>query len=472
MRILISILLLLINATSYSRIFLPSIISDGMILQQDSEVRLWGKSDSKDTIFISPSWTNRIYKVLPDTKGGWSVMVGTNKADFVSKNIHFSQGNQSLYLNDVLFGEIWLCSGQSNMQMKMKGYYGTPINGGRQAIADSHNYNVHVFEVPRVASVEQEFDCNGEWKSSCPATVAETNANAYFFGRQLYKTLGVPVGLVVAPWGGASIVAFMSGRSLGSFSQFKLPKKGDKNLGNMTPSALYNGMINSILGYGIKGCIWYQGETNRKEPDLYRKLFKSMLADWREKWNIGNFPFIYAQIAPFDYNDGNSAYIREAQLMCQNENARAYMVSLMDVGEEHNIHPSEKETVGVRMAMSALDKVYDIEGIYSDEPIYKSCRIEDGKMIISFENASNGLSTYGKPITSFTIAGEDRVFYPAQVRIHKSEIVVFSDKVSSPVAVRYAFTDYAKGCLYNVEGCCASSFRTDNWTEETCKFEE
>ncbi len=472
MRILTFISFLFVSTIGYARIFLPSIISDGMVLQQDSDVRLWGKSDSKDTVYISPSWTGIVYKTIPDAYGYWNVSVRTNKADFNPYSIEFSQKTHSVSIKDVLFGEVWVCSGQSNMQMKMKGYYGTPISGGREAIADCRNYNVHVFEVPRVASAELEFDCSGEWRTSTPSSIAETSATAYFFGRQLYKTLGVPVGLVIAPWGGASIVAFMSDKSLSLYSQFKLPKKGDKNLGNMTPSALYNGMINPILGYTMKGCIWYQGETNRKEPELYRKLFKSMLADWREKWNIGNFPFIYAQIAPFNYNDGNSAYIREAQLMCQKENSNAYMVSLLDVGEENNIHPSEKETVGLRMAFSALDKVYDFEGIYSDEPIYKSHKVEGNKIVIYFENASNGLSSYGKTVKSFVIAGEDRVFYPANACIVHNRIEIFSDKVSHPIAVRYAFTDYAEGCLYNVEGCCASSFRTDDWREETCRYSE
>lgn len=173
-----------------------------------------------------------------------------------------------------------------------------------------------------------------------------------------------------------------------------MPKKGDKGLGNMTSSALYNGMINPVLGYTMKGCIWYQGETNRKTPDLYRKLFKSMLADWRKRWNIFG---------------------------------RTYIQVLQDRG---------------------------------------------GKMILCFDNASNGLSTYGKPVTSFMIAGDDRVFYPAKAQIRNKEIIVYSEQVANPVAVRYAFTDYAVGCLYNVEGCCASSFRTDNWDDNTCKFNE
>lgn len=472
MKRLLLISFLFVSVLSHATIFLPSLISDGMILQQDSNVKLWGRSDSQDTIYISPSWTSYVYKVCPNKNGFWNIEVRTNKADFKRYSLYFLQNSYSLNINNILFGEVWLCSGQSNMQMKMKGFYHTPISGGQEAIVNSSNYDVHVFEVPRVASAEQQLDCKGDWKSSTPSSIAETSATAYFFGRQLYKTMGVPIGLIIAPWGGASIEAFMSENSLSKYSQIKLPKKGDKNLGNQTPSALYNGMINPIVGYTMKGCIWYQGETNRKEPDLYRKLFRSMLLDWREKWHIGNFPFIYAQIAPFDYEDGNSAYIREAQMICQKENINTYMISLMDVGDEHNIHPSEKKTVGFRMALSALDKVYNVEGVFSDGPMYKSFKVKDNIIIIDFENASNGLTTYGNPVTSFMIAGKDRIFYPAKARIVGSKIEVYSEKVLNPVAVRYAFTDYAKGCLYNIEGCCASSFRTDDWDDSTCIFNE
>ena len=464
------LLLLLIPLVSFGKVHLPSVISSGMVLQQKMEVKLWGTSDSDDVIKLKTSWSKKEYRVKPDASGNWSVIIETLGADFKHHSIEIKQKNESIKLEKIMFGEVWLCTGQSNMEMRMKGYYGKPIIGGRKAIADSRKFDIHIFEVPKVSTGSRQTDCNGTWKQSEPSSVANISATAYFFGRQLYETLNVPVGLIVCPWGGASIVAFMSDDAMKEYPQFKLPSKEGTNLGNMTPTGIFNGMINPVLGYGIRGGIWYQGETNRNTPDLYRKLYKSMLSDWRDKWGCGDFPLIYAQIAPFDYNDGNSAYIREAQLKCQYDVHNSYMVSLMDIGEERDIHPSQKEEVGFRMAARALDKVYNVDGIYSDEPLYKSHRIDKNKIIVSFDNANGGLTSYGEPVTAFMIAGNDRVFYPAVAVLRGKEIIVYSDKVTSPVAVRYAFTDYAKGNIYNIEGCCASSFRTDDWEENTCKY--
>lgn len=471
MRFLICLFLFVLPAISFAKLQLPSVISNGMVLQQDTEVKIWGSSDTEDLVVIKPSWSDRTYRAYPGKDGRWSVKIETLKADFKQYTLTISQKGETISLEGLMFGEVWLCTGQSNMEMKMKGYYGKPIIGGRKAIADGGKYDVHIFEVPKASLGSRQFDCKAKWQAPSPQAVANISAAAYFFGKQLFETLNVPVGLVVAPWGGASVLAFMSDDAFVDFPQFKLPPKQATNLGNMAPTGIFNGMIHPILGYTIKGCIWYQGETDRKTPDLYRKLYASMLRDWRKKWEIGDFPMVYAQIAPFDYPDGNSAYLREAQMKCQEENSNTFMISLMDVGERHDIHPSNKEIVGFRMAMKALDKVYNISGISSAEPLYKSHRIEGSKVVLTFKNAENGLTTYGKPLTGFAVAGADRVFYPAVAKLKKTEIVVYSDKVAAPVAVRYAFTDYAEGCLFNVEGCCASSFRTDTWAEESCKFE-
>lgn len=468
----ILMLLLFIPLVSYGKVYLPSVISNGMVLQQEMEVRLWGTSDINDIIKLKTTWSNKEYRVNPDSLGKWSLKILTPKADFKYHSIEIKQKNECIKVEKIMFGEVWLCTGQSNMEMRMKGGYGKPVIGGRKAIVESSEYDIHIFDVPKASTGDRQTSCRGEWKSSDPSTVANISATAYFFARQLYKTLNVPVGLIVCPWGGASIVAFMSEDAIKDYPQFKLPPKDGKDLGHMTPTGIFNGMIAPILGYGIKGGIWYQGETDRNTPNLYYKLYRSMLLDWREKWDCGKFPIIYAQIAPHNYNEGNSAYMREIQMKCQNDNENSYMVSLMDIGEEDDVHPSQKEEVGFRMALRALDKVYKIDGIYSDEPLYESHRIENNKIIVTFKNAYEGLTSYGEPITSFMIAGNDRVFYPATAKLHGREIIVYSDKVVEPVAVRYAFTDYAKGNIYNIEGCCASSFRTDNWDENVCKFEK
>lgn len=473
------LLLLCLPSLLSAKVTLPSIFSDGMILQQNASVKIWGKADSKKLVKVTPSWGSESFQATPDADGNWSLQLPTKQADFKPYTLTINHGSESVAIKDVLFGEVWLCSGQSNMEMKMRGWYGSPINGGREAIATSKNDHIRLFTVNKECAYVPQDNCKGEWQKSNPKNISMFSATAYFFGRQLYRTLNVPVALVASHWGGAAIAAFMSSESLQSYSNYAetIQNLKGKRLGNMTPTAIYNAMIHPLIGYGIRGVIWYQGETDKTIPDLYRKLFKSMLNDWRSKWGVGEFPFIYAQIAPFDYPnwDGNSAYQREGQMLCQRENNAAYMVSLTDLGEEFNIHPSEKEEVGLRMAFKALDKVYQVEGIVSDEPVFQKLEIKGNQAFVYFENAERGLTTCGHELKAFTIAGADKVFYPAQVKVApylKNKVLVYSDKVPNPVAVRFAFTDFAQAYLYNIEGCCASSFRTDNWKDEECVFKE
>lgn len=467
-RALLLLFLLLTNSLLvYSKLWMPVIFGDQMVLQQDTNVKIWGTAESDNPVVIKTSWDKQTYKVYPSKEGNWSCLLKTLPADFKSYQLTVKQGKEQLVFSDILFGEVWLCSGQSNMEMKMKGYYGKPIIGGQKAIADGKNEYLRFFEIAKKATHNEQLDCQGKWQNATHYNIANFSATAYFFGQQLQKTLQVPVALISASWGGASIVAYMSKDALDNFKEYSIPqKKEDIHSPIMTPTALFNGMIHPVIGYGMKGCIWYQGETDRKKPTLYKFLYKSMLSDWRSKWGIGAFPVYYAQIAPFDYKDGNSAFFREAQMQCQQENENTYMISLLDVGEKADIHPSEKETVGFRLTMAALDKTYKVEGIVSNGPIYKSMKVENEKAILSFEYAQNGLTTYGLYLDQFLIAGDNRIFYPATASIKKGEVIVYNQNVPKPIAVRYGFSDYVKGTLYNIEGCPASSFRTDNWEEK------
>lgn len=457
-----------------AKVTLPAIFNNGMVLQQNTQVKIWGKADSKDVVKIQPSWSEQSFTAQPDDEGKWSIRIQTQKADFKPYSMTITHNGQTLSFNDILFGEVWLCSGQSNMEMKMRGWFRSPVTNGREAIANSRNEYIRLFNVEKSLSVKEKDYCTGMWKKAEPRTISYTSATAYFFGRQLFRTLNVPVALVTSHWGSAAICAFMSEKSLSTFPDYveKIKKLDPKKMNVFAPTGIFNGMIKPIEGYSLKGVIWYQGETDRKIPDTYRKLFKSMIDDWRDRWEIADLPIVFAQVAPFDYPNevGNSAYIREAQLYCQKENKHAYMVSLTDLGEEHNIHPSAKEPVGLRMALRALDKVYKVEGLCTDEPMYKSMEIKGNKVLLSFENADNGFSTHGKELKSFTVAGSDKVFYPAVAIVKNSKIEVYSKEVPHPVAVRYAFTEFDEGLLMNIEGCCASSFRTDNWKEEECTF--
>lgn len=457
-------LLFIFSSHAYPKLWMPAIFNNQMVLQQNTEVKLWGKGEKGQPVEVKSSWLGKTYKVIPDDSGCWSLEIKTLQANNIPYQLQIKQGKERLVFDNILFGEVWLCTGQSNMEMKLKGYYGQPITGGREAIANGTNNRIRLFTVEKAYSHEPQTNCKGEWQQATPLSVSEFSAAAYFFGQQLEQTLDVPVGLIAAPWGGASIEAYMSKESLQNFPSKKIPLlSGDIKKPNLTPTALYNGMIHPIIGFGMKGCIWYQGESNRQEPELYKQLYKAMLASWRSAWNIGDFPVYYAQIAPYTYGNGNSAFFREAQALCEKENINTAMICLLDVGEPFDIHPSGKQTVGLRFAYTALSKTYGVEGIVSDGPVYQSMKIEGNKVHLTFENAKSGLTTYRQPLDQFQVAGADQVFYPATILQSRQNVILYSDKVPNPVAVRYGFTDYVKGTLYNVEGCPASSFRTDTW---------
>lgn len=448
---------------------MPAIFTDRMVLQQNAEVKIWGTADAGLPVVLTASWAGGERQVVPDKSGTWSLLLQTLPADGKPCHLTISQGAEQRVITDILFGEVWLCTGQSNMEMKMKGYYGKPILGGPEAIANGANTQLRFFEVEKAFSPNEQADCKGKWLLATPATVANCSASAYYFGRQLQRTLGVPVALISAPWGGAAIEAFMSREALSAFPQRLIPKtKEEIKTPNKTPAVLFNGMINPIVGYALKGCIWYQGETNRSEPALYKQLYRAMLTDWRAKWGVGNFPVYYAQIAPFTYGDGNSAFMREAQAECEKEMENTGMITLLDVGEEWDIHPSNKEVVGFRFAVAALNRTYGVEGIASYGPTFKSMDTVKmkGKVILSFDHAEGGLTTYNQPLDQFMVAGADCVFYPAKADLSGATIIVGCEEVPHPVAVRYGFTDYVKGTLYNIEGQPASSFRTDRWDEK------
>ena len=443
-----------------ARITLPSFFSDGMVLQQQSSVAIWGNSDRKQQkVTVKTSWNNKKYTVTTDESGSWKVKVETPVYGG-PYHIEMSDG-ETVRINDVLIGEVWLCSGQSNMDMRVGGRYSDPVMGSLDAIVTSGNSGIRMFTVESKMTSEPLTDCKGEWQEASSETVPEFSAAGYFFARKLNQVLGIPVGIIHASYGGSRVEAWMSKEGVAPYKD--LPDVHNASI-------LYNGMLSPVVGYGIRGCLWYQGEANVDAPDLYTQLFPLLVSDWRKQWGIGEFPFYYAQIAPFNYNKGegkgkNSAYLREAQVKCLHLIPSSGMVVLTDVGDARTIHPMEKETVGNRFAYLALGRTYGKKGFPVTGPLYKSMQTEGNKIILSFDEMGKGLTTYRQPLNGFEVAGEDRVFHPAYARFGKDAqtVIVSSPEVEQPVAVRYAFKDYVKGCLYNMSGLPASSFRTDNW---------
>ncbi|MFV8466075.1 sialate O-acetylesterase [Flavobacterium sp. LB1P62] len=470
---IIAIFVVLGSIQMDAKIKLPALFSDNMMLQQKSKVPMWGWTDKNENLSIKTSWDSKIYKAKADNQGKWKLELQTPVAGgpFI---IEVSQGKETIVVKNVLIGEVWLCSGQSNMEMPLKGFSGQPVKNGNEIIVKSTNASIRLITIPRATVLKPLEDFEGKWETASPKSTANFSATAWYFGSLLQQVLNVPVGLIHVSYGGSSMEAWMNQEMLKDFESAKIPTKIEDLAKdpNRVATTLYNGMLSPVIGYGIKGCIWYQGESNYERASEYTALMKKLVSSWRTLWEQGDFPFYYAQIAPFNYaqfhpkdnlEKYNSAYLREAQLKASKEIPNAAMAVLMDIGEENNIHPVDKEKGGSRLGYLALAKTYGLEGFEFESPKFKALEIKDNLATVSFDDAPNGITAYGNEVTGFEIAGEDKFFYPAKAEVRRKSVVLTSDKVTKPVAVRYLFKDYTKAELFSTGGLPVSSFRTDEW---------
>lgn len=464
------LLLLMLSLQLKALVKLPYFFSDNMVLQQKTDAAIWGWAKAGTTIQITTSWNKKKYSTVTDADGKWKTKIATPAAGGPYEII-VSDGTP-ITIKNILIGEVWLCSGQSNMEMPMKGFKDQPILNSNDAIFNSANNNIRLYTVPRsVQRLPQDTSKNSPWKIAEPEAVSNFSATAYFFGKLLYDKLQVPIGLVNISYGGSPVEAFMDENTLKSFPEIKIPAKNDTTkLTNKFPTVLYNGMLRPFLGYTIKGCIWYQGETNYDRAAQYEKLLPVFVQQIRSQSAQDDFPFFYAQIAP--YNNAtyagtnpsyNSAYLRDAQRKAVAKIPNSGMAVLMDIGEEFSIHPMNKEIGGKRLAYMALAKTYGQRGFAFESPSYDSLLISGSNATIKFKNVPNGLTAFGKGLNQFEIAGSNKIFRPAKAVIAGGTIILSSPDVKDPVAVRYAFKDFVMGDLFSTEGFPVSSFRTDDW---------
>lgn len=454
---------------------MPAFFGDNMVLQQNADAKMWGTAKPSSMVTVSPSWTNLNYATTAGKDGKWKITIPTPAAGG-PYNVTVSDGTP-VTLNNVMLGEVWLCSGQSNMEMPMKGFKNQPVEGANEAVLKSRNPNIRLFTVKRNSSTVAVDDVTGAWKEASPETVREFSATAYFFGRQIEELLDVPVGLIVVAWGGSACEAWMNDEMLQAFPEAaaNIPAAGGEIPSkNRTPSVLFKGMLNPLIGLAMQGVIWYQGEDNWNRAHSYADMFTTMIKGWRDLWGQGEFPFYYCQIAPYDYaiitEKGkeiiNSAYLREAQAKAETMVPNVGMAVLMDAGWPEGIHPPKKQVAGERLALLALNKTYGIKGIGAESPVYKSMEVQGDTVVVSFDRAPEWIA--GKQSfesTQFQLAGEDRVFHPAKAWISRSKVMVKSDEVPHPVAVRYAFENASEGDLFSTDGLPVSSFRSDDWPD-------
>ena len=483
--LLIILLLFIFQIGIAQELKLPAIFSDNMVLQQKSKAPVWGWNDPGKEVQVTGSWNNKTVKAVTDNTGKWMVKIKTPDAGGPYTLI-INSGKTITYQN-VMIGEVWVCSGQSNMEMPMTGWPNTPILTSESSIKESSNYpNIRLFNLQKKISESPLSDCKGQWEISSSESVKSFSASGYFFGLELYKRLNIPVGLIMTAWGGTRSEAWTCAEDIAKYDNFKpaIEKlrareilrqdsiNNAKTLANDKsfvfnanyPSALYNGMITPLIPFAIKGAIWYQGESNVYDAKLYSQIFPEMVKCWRTKWNQGDFPFYYVQIAPYNYGpNSKSELLRESQLQSLKTIPNSGMIVTMDIATISNIHPPDKPSIGKRLASWAFAKNYGLKDVAFSGPLYKSMKIEGQSIRISFDYAKNGLEAKGGELTNFEIADKDGKFEPATAVIEKNTIVVSSNAILDPVSVRYGWTNTATPNLFNKEGLPASSFRTDNW---------
>ena len=351
----------------------------------------------------------------------------------------------------------------------MKGFKQQPVEGTTEELLRCKDDQLRLFTVKRHVSLTPEWNVTGQWSEANSASVRDFSATAYYFGRALRSALGVPVGLISTSWGGSACEAWMKADWLKAFPKVKqtITEEDFKKLQQRCPTALFNGQLSPLVGYGMRGAIWYQGEDNVPRYDYYAELLKAMVEGWRSEWKQGDFPFYYCQIAPYDYSLidwKDSQYLREQQMKAEEMIPNARMAVLMDAGLEYGIHPRKKRQAGERLALLALANTYEVKGL-PDFAVYKEVTFQNDTAVIAFDRSKEWVYLEHGPTVSdnFEVAGQDRVFHPAsKVWVSRNRVYVISDKVKQPVAVRYAFKDWADGDLMH-DGLPVSSFRTDDW---------
>jgi sialate O-acetylesterase len=449
----------LISTATLGNVRLPAVIGSHMVLQQKTDVTIWGWSDAGEKVKLRTTWDTTTYNTVGSSSAKWSLKIKTPVAGGPYQIT--ITGNNSIVLEDVLVGEVWLCSGQSNMEMSVT--WGLPYESD---VANATDQNIRFFYIPRTTAEYPQDDVKAEWVVCNPDDMKRFTAAGYFFGKTLRDNLNVPVGLINASWGGTPAEVWTPIEAINSNSILKdaATKLSASARWPVTPALNYNAMIYPITRYSIAGAIWYQGEANVKTASTYTQLLSTMINSWRKAWQK-EFPFYFVQIAPFaGYgNNSSSAFLREAQTKTLSTPNTGMVVTTDLVDNINDIHPKMKKEVGTRLANWALSETYGKQGLVYRSPSYKNMKVEKDRIRIYFDNAENGLMAKEKIINEFFISSADQVFVPANAKIEKNTIVVWSDSVKNPVAVRFAFRNASQPNLFSKEGLPVIPFRTDDW---------
>ena len=493
-----SVLTLAAVQLSRAEVQLPALFTDHMVLQRNEKITVWGTAAEKETVKVT--FQGKTVTATPKD-GNWSVRLPKQKAGGPYKLV--VEGRNRIEIQDVLVGDVWVCSGQSNMEWPLRA-----ATDGDKAAKAGTNPNIRLFTVPKLKSDLRVKDVRSKWQECTPENLPAFSAVGYFFGRDLQPAVGVPIGLIHTSWGGSPAEVWLSPKYLaenprwreeilGSYDTArtnyfaalakyeresaqlmrdgKKVEKGAPQLPFWKPAELYNGMIAPLLKYPIKGAIWYQGESNAGRAKQYRSLITDMIKNWRQDWNVGNFTFLQVQLAPFDRSkkrtleqitatpvESDWAELREAQTLATEWIPNVGMAVITDVGEKDDIHPKQKEVVGARLALAARSIAYG-QKIVASGPKFKAVTVNQGKAEISFSSTGKGLEARGGDLNGFAVAGPDGKFVWAKAEIAGDKVIVSNPQVTHPMSVRYGWADFPVVNLYNKDGLPALPFRTDDW---------
>jgi sialate O-acetylesterase len=437
---------------------LPKIFGDSMVLQQKSQAAVWGWADKGEEVIVSLGESKATAKAGDD--GKWSLKLATPAAG--GPFVLSVKGKNEITIPNVLVGEVWICSGQSNAEWNVASSILPEVE------RELAKYpKIRMIKVNHNPSEKPVDDIAGTWQTCSPDTVSNFSAIGYFFARHLQTELDVPVGIISTNWGGTICEAWTSKEKLGTDPDFApiLQRSEKFQPGNPNQaSVLFNGMINPIIPYGIRGAIWYQGESNVGRAAQYRKLFPAMITDWRERFGQGDFPFLFVELAPYRYGNNLLPELWDAQLKTLALKNTGMCVTT-DITTVNDIHPPNKQDVGRRLALWALANTYEKGMLPFSGPLYESMTVEGNKIRVKFKHSA-GLWTRNQDrvtATHFTIAGEDQKFVEAKAKVEGETVVVESDKVAKPVAVRFAWNELAEPNFFNWARLPASPFRTDDF---------
>ncbi len=438
---------------------LPHVLSSNMVLQQKSQVNLWGWCEPGEKIAITASWDQKLDSTKGSRDGRWALSLSTPAAG--GPYTISIKGQNTILLDSILIGEVWVCSGQSNMEMCET--WGEP--DVRAELPSCYNANIRFFHAPRSTADWPQNNLDGQWTVCDSDNLKHFSSVAYFFAKKLNKDLNTPIGLIEVAWGGTPAEVWTPAQLVESDAILNPAAEKEKpaNGWPYKPGYCYNAMIAPLTHFTVAGFLWYQGEGNTAAPASYGRLLTTMIASWRQAWNLP-LPFYYVQIAPYTYGPKNTGgVLREQQAHVMHvENTGMVVISDL-VTDTTNVHPKNKHDVGLRLANWALADTYHRQGIAYKNPAYKSMEIKGDKIIVTCSDAPAGLVLKDKAATALFIAGEDQVFYPAEAHLKGDQLIVSAAAVKKPVAVRYQFSNAGIGNISGKEGLPLAPVRTDSW---------